>query len=167
MEEFAKALCAQSKSAGIPDEYNLFGPVVGEWDLEWIDHLDTEQERHVKGEWIFSWVLEGTAIQDVFIVPSRTERLINPQPDGEYGTTIRIYDPETFSWNVFFGCSTSAIRLNARKEGDEVVITEITEGNMKWIFSDIKENSFQWRKVMRDDTLSWRLVAKAFATRKK
>lgn len=71
MKEFEEALTSQGKHPSIPEEDNWFGPLVGTWDMEWIDGHGTEQERHVPGEWIFSWVLEGTAIQDIFICPSR------------------------------------------------------------------------------------------------
>ncbi|MGI5076107.1 hypothetical protein E4N71_11930 [Treponema vincentii] len=39
----------------------------------------------------------------MFIVPSRTERLSNPQADAEYGTTLRIYNPKTMAWDIFYG----------------------------------------------------------------
>ena len=91
MKEFEKALTSQGKHPSIPEEDNWFGPLVGTWDMEWIDGHGTEQERHVPGEWIFSWVLEGTAIQDIFICPSRQARKTKTWPDAAYGTTIRIY----------------------------------------------------------------------------
>jgi len=84
MNEFIKALHYDKKDPRIPEEYDFFGALVGEWNIEWVDHLEADEPRRVKGEWIFSWVLEGTAIQDVFIVPSRSERLQNKQPDAEY-----------------------------------------------------------------------------------
>lgn len=56
MKEFAEALICKSKSNRIPDVHNFFGPLIGEWDFEWIDNHKTEKERHIKGEWIFSWV---------------------------------------------------------------------------------------------------------------
>ena len=80
MKEFIKALVSKNKSNIVPAEHNLFGHFVGEWDFEWIDCYGTAEERHIKGEWIFQWILEGTAIQDVFICPSRKERLTNYQP---------------------------------------------------------------------------------------
>lgn len=93
MKDFEEALTSQGKHPSIPEEDNWFGPLVGTWDMEWIDGHGTEQERHVPGEWIFSWVLEGTAIQDIFICPSRQARKTKTWPDAAYGTTIRIYHP--------------------------------------------------------------------------
>ena len=54
MKEFIKALVSKNKSNIVPAEHNLFGHFVGEWDFEWIDCYGTAEERHIKGEWIFS-----------------------------------------------------------------------------------------------------------------
>ena len=78
MKTFAEVLCSNEKNERIPEAYDYFGGLIGEWDIEWNDRLNDAVPRRVKGEWIFSRVLEGTAIQDLFIVPSRTERLHNP-----------------------------------------------------------------------------------------
>lgn len=80
MKEFEEALVCKCKNERIPEEFNYFGKVIGEWDLDWNDRLNTSTPRRVKGEWIFSWVLDGMAVQDVFIVPSRAERLTDIQP---------------------------------------------------------------------------------------
>lgn len=104
MNEFITALCSNTRNGRIPEEYDFFGGLIGEWDIVWNDHLEDAEPRKVKGEWIFSRVLDGTAVQDLFIVPSREECLINKQPDAEYGTTLRIFNPETMAWDIFYGC---------------------------------------------------------------
>ena len=87
MGEFINVLVSKGKSNLIPEKDNLYGQFVGEWDFEWVDNQGTTGERHVQGEWIFAWVLEGTAIQDVFICPSRKARIKDYQPDAAYATT--------------------------------------------------------------------------------
>lgn len=82
MGEFINVLVSKGKSNLIPEKDNLYGQFVGEWDFEWVDNQGTTGERHVQGEWIFAWVLEGTAIQDVFICPSRKARIKDYQPDA-------------------------------------------------------------------------------------
>lgn len=114
MEDFVGALVCDHKNDRIPEEYNFFGKLVGVWDLDWNDHLHEAKKRRVKGEWIFSWVLEGMAIQDTFIVPSRVERLTDIQPDASYGTTIRIFNPSTLAWDIFWGEPGESIRLEAK-----------------------------------------------------
>jgi hypothetical protein len=167
MREFIEALVCEAKSNTIPDAYNFFGPLVGEWDFEWIGDLGTENERRIKGEWIFSWVLEGTAIQDIFICPSREERIRNNQPDAEYGTTIRIYNSKSQAWDIFYGCASEATRLEARKEGETIVLTELSSKKMKWVFSEITENSFHWQNMGTQDGTTWKVYGELFATRRK
>ena len=111
-------------------------------------------------------MLDGTAVQDLFIVPSRTERLRNKQPDAEYGTTLRIYNPKILAWDVFYGCMGEAIRLTARKVGEEIVLTENTTEQMRYVFSSITSSSFLWRKEILCENDEWKIVAKVTAVRK-
>jgi hypothetical protein len=169
---FHEAFICNKKSENIPEAQNLFGQFVGEWDFEWVDHRGTDEERHVKGEWIFSWVLEGTAIQDVFICPSREERLHHTQPDSEYGTTIRIYNPKKQAWDIFYGCTGEASLLEGKREADKIVLTCVNqmEGDwkMKWIFSDITENTFHWSNIMSTDGgNTWTVCGELFASRRR
>ena len=105
-------------------------------------------------------------IQDTFIVPSRVERLTDIQPDASYGTTIRIFNPSTLAWDIFWGEPGESIRLEARKVDQEIVLTEITQQSMKWIFSEITDTSFVWKRIRRQEDGSWRLEVKALGTRK-
>lgn len=166
MNEFITALCSRVRSERIPEEADLFGSLIGEWDIVWNDHLEDDAPRRVKGEWIFSRVLDGTAIQDLFIVPSRAERLQDKQPDAEYGTTLRIFNPKTIHWDIFYGCMGEAIRLTARKVDKEVVLTENTTGRMRYVFSDITASSFLWRKEEMSENNEWRIIAKVEAKRR-
>lgn len=166
MNEFMKALCSGERNDRIHESKDFFGQLIGEWDIEWTDALQEAVPRRVKGEWLFSWVLEGMAVQDVFIVPSRAERLINKQPDAEYGTTLRLYNPKTEEWDIFYGCAGAAIRLTARKAGSDIVLTENTTGKMRYVFSDIAPTAFLWRKEQQDEHGVWQTVARIVATKK-
>ena len=167
MNQFIKALHYDKKDPRIPEEYDFFGALVGEWNIEWVDHLEADEPRRVKGEWIFSWVLEGTAIQDVFIVPSRSERLQNKQPDAEYGTTLRIFNPRSSTWDIFYGCRGEAIRLTARRADDEIILTENTTEEMRYVFSQITSTSFKWRKELKNASGKWYVIAKVMAQKAK
>ena len=166
MNEFINALYSNARNGRIPEEYDFFGSLIGEWDIVWSDHLEETEPRWVKGEWIFSRVLDGTAVQDLFIVPSRAERLQNKQPDAEYGTTLRIYNPQTMVWDIFYGCMGEAIRLTARKIGEEIILTENTTEKMRYVFSDIKAFSFLWRKERMNENDEWIIVAKVTAEKR-
>ena len=166
MNEFINALCSNTINERISEEYDFFGSLIGGWDIVWNDHLEDAEPRRVKGEWIFSRVLDGTAVQDIFIVPSRSERLRDKQLDAEYGTTLRIYNPQTMAWDIFYGCMGEAIRLTARKVGEEIILTENTTRKMRYVFSDIKSSSFLWRKERMNENDEWLTVAKVIAEKK-
>jgi hypothetical protein len=168
MDAFCEALVSRERSPIIPEEYDFWGPLIGEWYIKWFGHAGKYQGKSYKGEWIFSRVLQGTAIQDIFIVPSREEYAKSPQPDAEYGSTIRFYSPENRNWNVFYGAANEATRLTAQREGDEIVLTELTRGTAKWIFSDIRPDSFHWRSIKTlDGGLTWQTTIDIYAIRKK
>ena len=166
MKEFIKALVSKNKSNIVPAEHNLFGHFVGEWDFEWIDCYGTAEERHIKGEWIFQWILEGTAIQDVFICPSRKERLTNYQPDAAYGTTVRMYNPDTLAWDILYTELGGATQLEGKREGNRIVQTEINEKNIQWVFSEITTTSFRWQRMVKRPDGTWETEAELFAVRR-
>ena len=70
-----------------------FAPLIGSWDLDvaWYDETGAVT-RQTKGEWHFAWALDGRAVADVWITPSRAARATDG--DGEWGLSIRIHDPE-------------------------------------------------------------------------
>lgn len=147
MNEFIKALVSEGKNPLIPEEQNLYGCLVGEWDFDWYDHFDNPEPRHVKGEWIFQWILEGLAIQDVFICPSRAVRDVAPQPDAAYGTSVRMYNPEKKAWDILYtewGCAT---QLVSRQKGDTITQEVVGNDKLQWVFSDITPDSFRWRRM--------------------
>ena len=153
MGEFINVLVSKGKSNLIPEKDNLYGQFVGEWDFEWVDNQGTTGERHVQGEWIFAWVLEGTAIQDVFICPSRKARIKDYQPDAAYATAVRMYNPNTEAWDILYTELGGATQLEGKREGNRIVQTEINEKNIQWVFSEITTTSFRWqRMVKRPDT---------------
>ena len=80
MDTFSEALLSD-KTDRIPDEFDWFAPLLGDWDCDYNDNYGG-QERHVKGEWIFRRVLEGAGIQDIFI--SCTPAQMAGQADADF-----------------------------------------------------------------------------------
>jgi hypothetical protein len=166
MDPFSEALIYDKRGQKIPEEYDFFGKLVGEWDF--VNIFDNgKMEAH--GEWIFSWILQGSAIQDTFISPSRKERMKNPLRDGdysEYGTTVRIFIHTTKVWDVVY-CDTGCIvRLEAKKESDKIILTEITKKKMRFVFTEITENTFHWQHMITDDKGEWIVDGELYATRR-
>jgi len=162
MDKFINALISKEKHAIIPEEYDYFGQLVGEWDFKWHDNIGSEFESIANGKWTFSRVLEGRAVQDTFVTSKRNT--LTGEFEQEYGTTIRIYNPLKKNWDIFYGCTGEAIQLIAEKENDQIVITCVTpiSFQMKWIFSDIQEYTFKWKNIISTDNgKTWVVKAQA------
>ena len=165
MKEFVKALLSECKSNIVPQRCDLFGGFVGEWDFEWIDYAGTPRERHLQGEWIFQWVLEGTAIQDIFICPSREARKKDYQEDAAYATSVRMYNPDTHAWDIVYVELGSSIRLEARRYGNCIVQTVVGDEGQRWVFSEITRTSFHWQRLVWKGG-EWVAEVNLYATRR-
>lgn len=82
MDRFIDALLS-GKTGRIPEEYDWFAPLLGDWDCDYYDEPTEGYKRHVKGEWIFRRILEGTGVQDIFIFPSRATKETEPPKQGD------------------------------------------------------------------------------------
>ena len=109
--------------------------------------------------------MDWFGIQDLFIVPSRSERRRLNMPNAEYGTTIRMYNPASGKWEVYYTCVGEYTRLRAEKIDDRIVITEITEKKMRWVFSDITDHSFHWQNWMLEENDEWVVRCDCLATK--
>ena len=164
MDTFSEALLS-GKTNRIPDEFDWFAPLLGDWDCDYYDEYVKGEKRHVKGEWIFRRVLEGSGVQDIFIFPSRATKEEHPEPDGEYGSSLRIFNKDTESYDVCYTCTGIMKRLNFKKDGDKIAGKVLDEESTYWIFSDITENSFHWEYIMNKPDGSRDLVCEIFAKR--
>lgn len=158
----ADALVAEGPDPEHAAALMLFGQFVGEWDFDWASYgADGERAMVGRGEWIFGWVLEGRAVQDVWIIPPRGHRKKAGQSEGEYGTTVRFYDPQRDLWLVTWCGPINRARRTfvARRAGQAIVQGgETEEGQpMQWIFSEIAANSFSWQSVSSNDGETWQL----------
>ena len=151
MQDFFKALISERKNISLPEEFDYFGKLVGSWQINYVDNVDSHV---IKGEWHFSWVLEGMAIQDVIILP-----------DYEYGTSLRVYNPNTRAWDVAYGYTGKIIRLEARKQEDMIVLTYIDDERRKWIFTKIEDDNFHWKNVTIKDDGEWFINAEIYGER--
>lgn len=57
-----------------------------------------------------------TAIQDVFICPSRKARIKDYQPDAAYATTVRMYNPNTEAWDILYTELGGATQLEGKEK---------------------------------------------------
>lgn len=158
---FSMVFTSREKNPLILDDDDIFAPLLGSWDTEYSD----DKRSNIKGEWHFSRALDGMAVADVFICPSRQERLFNPQEDGEWGITIRMYDRKTRSYDMTYVCQHHTKRLTAKKEGDRIVCFDHESGR-QWIFHDITDESFSWCNGKTDESGLFRISCKVSAVRR-
>jgi hypothetical protein len=121
-----KGLDASGPYSEYAEKLELFGQLVGDWNVEVTYRLPDGTRDKAVGEWHFGWVLEGRATQDVWRVMRRPDDV---EPLG-YGTTLPVYDPEIDAWRVTWhgALNGSTFRFLARRVGDEIVM----EGLTRW-----------------------------------
>jgi hypothetical protein len=86
---FPEALIANGPSQDLVHELQLFGQFVGSWGLDWIGRGSKSQRAPMRGELHFGWILDGRAVQDVWIVPGGSRANQAERNVGFHGSTIR------------------------------------------------------------------------------
>lgn len=162
-DSLAEVLIAGGRSHEVPQEQDVYGWLIGSWRLDVTGYDDEGTVIRTAGEAHFQWVLEGRAIQDVFINPRRSDRGPNSAKFANwYGTTIRIYDPSIRAWRVNWFNPHDGIRaelIGRRSEKEIVQEGKFPDGTpIRWTFSEITENSYLWRgERLEADLKSWKL----------
>lgn len=145
----------------------LFGQFVGDWEIESKWFLPNGLTPTGRGEIHFGWILNGTAIQDVW-----SGQVDNPPPGFPargFGTTIRFYDPNIDALRVLWispagGTIQDFVTVVV---GDEIVLVGRTvdgEHPERWILSEISPRSFQWRSVESyDNEITWQTTQQIVA----
>jgi hypothetical protein len=88
---FIEALASAKPAADRADKMNLYGWLIGSWTMDATVHLGDGGTHRGPGEIHFGSVLEGRAIQDVWILPGVF-----------HGTTLRVYDPNIDAWHILW-----------------------------------------------------------------
>jgi hypothetical protein len=160
---FLDALGADGAAADRAGKMDLYGWLVGSWELDVTRFLSDGTRRQRKGEWHFGWALEGRAIQDVWIVPPRgaTRNGDAAANVNSYGTTLRVYDPRIDAWQIQWTdpVTQNFLTMIGRKQGDDIVqLGTNADGHpIRWSFSDITSDSFRWRgETSLDNGANWR-----------
>jgi hypothetical protein len=170
-DTFLEVLLCPGRAAEIAPEDDVYGWLIGSWELDVVIHFDGGSIHEGKGEVHFARVLEGRAVQDVWISPRRADRESRLSNGfNMYGSTIRIYDPATRAWRVtWLNPITGAHdELVGRWSGKDIVqMGKSSNGaSIRWSFTDITPSSFRWLgERLNADGESWFLQAE-FQARK-
>jgi len=137
------------------EAFRPFAPLIGSWDLDvtWYDE-NGDVTRTTKGEWHFAWALDGRAVADVWITPSRAARPTDG--DGEWGLTIRIHDPALGAFrSTWMGPKHAFVMTFIGHATDNSITLDSREplaSTTRWIFTDISETGFHCRNEDEDAT---------------
>ena len=162
-------LRAPNVHPGYEAKLRTFGQFIGVWDMDIRLFNETNQiVYHQPGVWMFSWILDGRAIQDVIVGPPRSDPA---HGERRIGTTIRYYDETTGRWRITFMTATGQIyvHLEGAEKGDAIILEgKDTDGSaLRWMFTEITPESFHWLGYnSRDNGKTWRLEQEMFAERR-
>ena len=106
LNSFLDVLQAEGPAGDRAASMALYGQFIGSWETDVVSHERNGTKHYSDGEIHFGWVLEGRAIQDVWMIPRRAERHPGIPPmqvaGNWYGTTLRVYDPKMDAWHVLW-----------------------------------------------------------------
>ena len=159
---FIETLAAKGPHPSLGVHAETYARIVGSWSGELSRHQNGKRIATASVEAHFGWVLEGRAVQDVWITPARTERQASAGTGVNwYGSTLRVFEPVTGAWNTVWTDPTSQLRIElvGRRQGDDIVQLGTRAGRpIRWTFSAIESDSFSWRgHVLSFDGASFEL----------
>ncbi|MBZ9658801.1 hypothetical protein LB523_07065 [Mesorhizobium sp. ESP-6-4] len=164
MSPFLTALTSDGPSTDWAKDMDLYAWLIGSWDMDTVHHLDDGTIQKWDGECHFGWILEGRAIQDLWIRPRR------PAPSIMYGTTLRVFDPGIDGWHIIWSdpLNQDYSRQVGRAEGNNIVqIGHDSRGlQARWRFTEITADSFHWIGEERAaESDPWQATYEHFARR--
>lgn len=155
--DFLTALTAPGPHPDLGVEADTYGRLIGTWSGDYRDTSVGGTLRSGPMEVHFAWVLQGRAIQDLWIARD-ADALAQRRT---YGTTVRVYDPAIEAWRVTWINPPHNTRseLIGRRVGDDIIQTGyFNDRPAKWIFTDVTATSFTWQGYLLDpDGVTWRL----------
>jgi hypothetical protein len=165
---FAGLMVSDAPRPEFEEVFRPFAPLIGSWDLDvsWYDD-DGQVSRETKGEWHFAYALDGRAVADIWITPSRAQRPIDG--DGEWGLSVRLYDPTLQAFrSTWMGPANALVKtFIARAAGDTITLETPGPTKTRWAFSDLTPTIFNWRNEDETETGAITLRQTFHATRTK
>ena len=156
-QAMTSALAASGPHPSLGEEARVFDRFVGTWDCDYTFIAEDGATRQATGELKFGWILDGRALQDIWIsYPKKGEK------ERRIGTSVRFFDNKSKTWRVLFASPAfgALITVQGGVQGDKVVLRGVDDKGtaLRWSFNDIQANSFTWRgESSRDGGKTWRL----------
>jgi hypothetical protein len=156
-EAMVTTLAATNPNPALGNEAQTFDRFVGAWDADFTFYRDDGTVLHKKGELFFGWIMDGRAIQDLWIVYPR-----DGQKERTIGTTIRFFDTALKQWRVVFinPQFNYVVTTQGGREGDRIVLRGVDSDGLpiRWTFREIKPDSFHWQgEKSHDGGKTWKV----------
>lgn len=170
---FSQALLADGPAVEYADKLMLYGQFVGDWSTETRAFGPDGSVDVTKWDVRFRWILEGRAIQDLWITPPRCGGRAPSwhEPGNRYSTTLRTYDPAQDAWHIVWVNPPNGIVLRqlGRKVGCDIVQVGEPKASgewMRWVYRDITSTTFRWcNERSMDGGVTWELTQEMRARR--
>ncbi|MBT8098461.1 MAG: hypothetical protein KJO82_01860 [Gammaproteobacteria bacterium] len=139
-----------------------FGRYIGDWRIEdeTLSRDTLEWEAGKGARWIFTCLGDGTAVQDFWL-----------PPDGSVGTNLRIYDPDSETWEITWAINTapgmSHIRAKLNDAGNIIMkyVAPLPNPLRRITFFPPDDDGWNWRlEFSWDDGANWTEVYRIKAT---
>ncbi|MEO5921416.1 MAG: hypothetical protein ABIQ01_09780 [Pseudolysinimonas sp.] len=147
-------------------ELALFGQLVGEWKVAHRSRTRGGAWTDSQRTWIFSWALNGRAVESVLLDDAGTE----------VGATMQVWDAKSGIWRITSSGVTGEATLltgtaygegGIRQEGIERTVQHPDGRAIRWNFSAITPGTFEWDGWVADaeDGPNWEQQEHLVATR--
>jgi hypothetical protein len=143
-----ETLFAREPHPSLGEHAQTYQRVIGSWRGELHSPLfGTAHRASVEAH--FAWVLEGRAVQDVWITPARDARGAHESAALQwYGSTLRVFDPTRAVWRTVWTDPGRQLRIEllGTRHGDDIVQVGLRDGRpIRWTFSSITRDAFTWQ----------------------
>jgi len=167
------SLISTDRSVDIPESADVYGWLCGSWDLTVLRYrgLDVSVQG-LTGEVHAARVLEGRAVQDVWIMPRVPERADRPNRTmNMFGTTLRSWDPATRAWRIAWTNPISGhyeLQSGNWRGADILQVGDRADGTKtRWMFTEITADSFHWRgEALYPNQTQWTVEGEFLARRR-
>ena len=155
----APALAAEGPHPSLGAHARTYGRLIGSWKGTAENYTAPGGIETLSVEVHFGWVLDGRAVQDVWICPARPDRAAHTAKLDFWGTTLRVFEPASESWRVLYWnmITGGRVDLEGRAQGDDVVQLGLRAGRViRWMFNEVTDDSFLWQgHVLDADGVTW------------
>ena len=138
-----RVLGSANPNPSLGEEAQTFDRLIGSWDADFSFPQADGTVRHKKGELHFGWVMDGHAIQDLWIGYPTGE-----QKERTIGTTFRFFDTKLKQWRIVFinPQFNYVVTTQGGREGDRIVLRGSDSDGLpiRWTFREIMPQSFHW-----------------------